>query len=292
MNLLSPFSGQPIRLDTGRGVSDGIVFQRYECKYAIPSDLIVPIRSFIQPYCEMDSFAAREEEKFYTITSLYLDTDGYKTYWDKEHDVPNRFKLRVRTYGNNSEALVKFEVKRRINEVVRKTCVEVPRETWPLLLMAPVNGFVAMSSPPKRAAFDDFIRLTRTLGATPKLLVRYQRQAFASRIDRYVRITFDRQLVCQPCTSCDLKGQTRNWRSIDGPGSVDESGPHVFLELKFMTRAPVWLLDMVRTFGLLRRGLSKYRSAVSRAIYFEQEGRELAQAMPVPRRARRRWSSW
>jgi SPX domain protein involved in polyphosphate accumulation len=102
------------------GVLDGIIFQRYEYKYAIPLDLIAPIRSFIQPYCEMDVFSAREEEKFYTITSLYLDTDKYKIYWDKEEDVPARFKIRIRTYGTDSDGPVKFEVKHRLNEIVRK----------------------------------------------------------------------------------------------------------------------------------------------------------------------------
>jgi hypothetical protein len=246
---------------------NGIVFQRYEYKYVIPPGLMEPIRAFIRPYCEMDRFAARETEQFYTITSLYFDTNGYKTYWDKEQEVPVRFKLRVRTYGNECDGPVKFEVKRRFNEVSRKTRVGVPPENWPHLLVAPVNGFAADFRPSARAAFDDFVLLTRTLGAGPKMLVRYQRQAFTSRIDRYVRITFDRRLQFQPGRTYDLKGGARNWAFSDDPVSLDESGSCVILELKFMTRAPVWLVDLVRRFGLIRRGFSKYGSAVSREIY-------------------------
>lgn len=238
---------------------NGIVFQRYEYKYLIPPGLMQPIRGFIRPYCEMDWFAAREREQFYTITSLYFDTEGYKTYWDKEEEVPTRFKLRVRTYGNGCDGPVKFEVKRRFNEVSRKTRVDVPRETWPLLLTAPVNG--------NAAKVAEFLRLAWNWGAGPRMLVRYQRQAFTSRIDRYVRITFDRRLQFQPARTCELKGWPNNWRSNDDPGSLDESGSWVVLELKFMTRAPVWLVDLVRRFGLIRRGFSKYCSAVSREVY-------------------------
>jgi hypothetical protein len=263
------------------GVLDGIVFQRYEYKYAVPPGLMEPIRSFIRPYCEMDWFAAREQEKFYTITSLYLDTTGYKTYWEKEQEVLNRFKLRIRTYGNESQGPVKFEVKRRFNEVVRKTSVVVPLETWPALIAAPGNGASLRFSQYERPAFDDFIRLIRTFGVAPKMLVRYQRQAFRSRIDRYVRITFDRHLLYQPTSSYDLTGQSRNWQSNDDPASLDEFGPRVILELKFMTRAPVWLLDLVRTFGLMRRSFSKYCTAISRAIHARQTSRELLVAIPA-----------
>jgi SPX domain protein involved in polyphosphate accumulation len=219
----------------------------------------------------MDWFAAREEEKFYTITSLYFDTEAYQTYWDKEQEVPVRFKLRVRTYGNECDGPVKVEVKRRFNEVSLKSRAEVPPETWPLLLRAPVNG--------SASKLDDFILLTQTLGARPKMLVRYQRQAFTSRIDRYVRITFDRRLLYQPTGAYDLKGGANNWRSNDGPRSLDEPGSWVILELKFMTRAPVWLVDLVRRFGLIRRGFSKYCSAVSYAVYAE------------PAVTRRRWQT-
>lgn len=290
--MSTPNTSLPSRSGQGQTtrteMRDGIVFQRYEYKYTIPPSLMDPIRSFIRPYCDMDTYAAREPDKFYTITTLYLDTQGYKTYWDKEEEVSNRFKLRIRTYGKHCEGPVKFEVKRRYNEVFLKTRVEVPRDTWPELLSVPENGLDLDFNKAEQSAFDDFIRLTRTLNATPKILVRYQRQAFTSRIDRYVRISFDRRLVHQPASACDLRGQPASWRSNDDPASMDETGPRVILELKFMTRAPVWLLELVRAFGLMRRGFSKYCTAVSRTMHAERTGRELAAAVPARTVMRRR----
>jgi hypothetical protein len=257
------------------------VFQRYEYKYSIPSRLMAPICSFLRPYCEMDGFAAREADQFYTITSLYLDSNGYKTYWDKEGEVPNRFKLRVRTYGHDSEGPVKFEVKRRINDVSRKTWLEVPRETWPSLLMPKAVGKVLNLNHAQRKALDDFVRLTRSLNAAPRMLVRYQRQAFTSSIDRYVRISFDRRIRFQPVSAYELKGQSCRWRCTDDRECTGEPGPRTILELKFTTTAPVWLVDLVRTFGLMRCGFSKYGSAVARTLGASQACSDLCMAVPA-----------
>lgn len=260
---------------------DGNVFQRYEYKYVIPASLMAPIRAFIRPYCELDSFAGREPQKFYTIRTLYLDSPGYRTYWDKQHEVPVRFKLRIRTYGDGGGGPVKFEIKRRINEVVRKTWLGVPPETWPALLAGPASRLTPDLNQAERATLDDFIRLSRTLNAGPRMLVRYQRQAYTSAIDRYVRITFDRHLCHQPAHGYDLMGQPAMWRYDDDSESLGSFGPQVVLELKFMTRAPLWLAGLTRAFGLTRRGFSKYCTAVSRNWNAARTGRELAQAIAM-----------
>jgi hypothetical protein len=261
---------------------DAVAFQRYEYKYVIPAELVTPIRSFIRPYCDMDYYAEREPENFYTISSLYLDTDGYKTFWDKEQEVPVRFKLRVRTYGERADGPVKFEIKRRFNEVTRKTWVEVPRESWPQLLTAPDTRLAAGLSAASRMALNEFLQLARGMRVAPKMLVEYQRQAFVSRIDRYVRISFDRRLRYQPIREYDFRCRPEVWQLSEGAGS------NLVLELKFMTTAPVWLQDMVRTFGLLRRGFSKYCTAVSGSLQTGVVGRHLFLAMHSPGAARTR----
>ena len=46
-----------------------------------------------------------------------------------------------------------------------------------------------------------------------------------------------------------------------------------------MNSAPVWLLDLVRTFGLVRRGFSEYCTAVVRSLGASQAGRALSLAI-------------
>lgn len=271
-------------LSGGRSLAsqpDASVFQRYEYKYTIPAGLVAPIRASLQPYCNIDPNAAREPEGFYTITTLYLDSDDYRTFWDKEGEAPQRYKLRVRTYGLEADGPVKFEVKRRFNDVFRKSRVSVPREEWPALIARPAKTALFPRGSREQAAFEDFLCLTHAIRATPKVLVRYERQAFVSRIDRYVRVSFDRRLRYQPSTSYDLNGRPGAWRATEDPASFDELGSQIILELKFMTRAPVWLVDLVRRFGLLRRGFSKYCFAVRGILGAGRIGRELAESVPA-----------
>jgi len=263
-------------------VVDAVAFQRYEYKYVIPASLREPICSFIRPYCDMDQHAVCEPEKFYTISSLYLDTDSFKTFWDKEQEVPVRYKIRIRTYGERADGPVKFEIKRRFNEISRKSWVEVPRHSWPDLLTSPASRLAVGFNSSSRMALNDFVQLVRGTRAAPKMLVVYDRQAYVSRIDRYVRISFDRHLRYQPMRDYNLRGRADAWQSNQ------EAGSNLVLELKFMTSAPVWLQDLVRTFGLLRRGFSKYCTAVSGSLETGVVGRQLFLALSSPTAARAR----
>jgi hypothetical protein len=228
----------------------------------------------------MDRFAAREPDGCYTITSLYLDSRSLKTYWDKLGDAPDRFKLRIRTYGRFADGPVRFEIKRRINEVSRKTSVAVPRAVWPLLLAGRPNAGPEFAEA-EAAGLRDFARLVAQLSASPKMLIRYERQAFVSRIDRYVRISFDKRMRCQTPRGFDLRGGASGWKHIDDLASVDDAARRVILELKFMAPAPVWLSDLVRRFDLVRRGYSKYCSAIARTVFGGQERRAALTAVPA-----------
>jgi hypothetical protein len=265
---------------------DAVSCQRYEYKYLIPPTLIEPIRSFIAPYCVLDPHSERAPENFYTIRTLYLDSAAYKTYWDKIYDVPNRFKLRIRTYGQGTSAPVKFEVKRRFNEVSVKTSLAMPCAGWTRSLE--VNRAPSEFTEAQRSAFESFIGLVRTLGAAPKMLVQYERQAFQARMNSCVRISFDRRICYQPKHCYDLQGQSGLWRFNDDSNSLGEAGARAILELKFMHGVPPWLSDMVRKFDLVRRSFSKYCSAMTRLLESKESARELAWAVPsyALRRAR------
>jgi hypothetical protein len=260
---------------------DATVFQRYEYKYTIPARLMAPIRAFLLPYCDLDPYAAREPEGFYTITTLYLDSDGYKTFRDKEEEAPQRYKLRVRTYGAQADGPVKFEIKRRFLDVFRKSRVGVPRKGWPSLITRTGKPDLFPPGSPEQVALEEFLRLVHTIRAAPKVLVRYERQAFVSRIDGYARVSFDRRLHYQPSTSWDLSGRPGAWCAAEDPASFHGLGDQIILELKFMNRAPLWLVDLVRRFGLMRRGFSKYCFAVGGILSAGKVGRELAAAVPA-----------
>jgi hypothetical protein len=231
-------------------------FARYEYKYAVnPADLEA-MRRQIAPYCRPDEYGLAENRGFYTIDSLYLDTPDYRFYWNSENRSPYRLKLRVRTYPDAANRIAKFEIKRRVQDLVVKSSTVLPQENWQHWLRKPGNA----GGP----ALDEFLSLQRAMNAGPKMLVRYSRLAFRGVVDHNVRITFDRRMVCQPMPRYELDGAPRGWSPIDDAGSVGEKCGLV-LELKFKHRPPVWMADLVRQFGLVRQGYSKYGCAVRRA---------------------------
>jgi hypothetical protein len=64
---------------------------------------------------------------------------------------------------------------------------------------------------------------------------------------------------------------------------MGRSAPGIVFELKFASAIPAWLVDLVRTFGLMRRGFSKYCSAVKRTLSAGHVASDLACAIPATR---------
>lgn len=231
---------------------------RYEFKYHIPPDRLPDIRRYLLRYCQADVNAAGE---WYPIYSLYLDNDSYRMYRDTEESAPFRMKLRVRGYAN-SQAPVKLEVKHRSRELVRKTSAIVSASDWSRIHRT-TDIFQIHKA-------GEFLQFTESLRATPKMLVTYERLAFSSKVDDYVRVTFDRRMRCQPMREWSLNGQDTRWRSVDDPASLGGGRSVYLMELKFVLAPPAWLHDMVNHFQLQRRGYSKYGRAVRRWV-FERE---------------------
>jgi SPX domain protein involved in polyphosphate accumulation len=248
------------------GSNSIISFRRYEFKYLISPSLMEPIRNFIRPYCDMDPYAQEESDEFYTVKTFYLDSADYRSYRDVLEEVPSRFTLRIRAYGKNPGGLVKLEIKRRFNDVCYKASVKVHEKLWPKLFLLQwpqgVDDFAQTTNPMVRR----FIGLARSIDAEPKMLIQYQRQAFQSRIDRYVRISFDRRLCHQTKNAFDLRAYPEDWVHSDDLNFIGDSGPRIILELKMMAHPPIWVLDMIRKFELVPRNYSKYCTAVTRLM--------------------------
>ena len=107
---------------------------RYECKYLVSPMIVPQIRQFIAPFMQPDHYAAMREGYRYPICSLYLDSDDLALYHQTVSGEKNRFKLRVRSYSDDPERAVFFEVKRKINNIVQKRRARVTREQARVLL--------------------------------------------------------------------------------------------------------------------------------------------------------------
>jgi SPX domain protein involved in polyphosphate accumulation len=192
----------------------------------------------------------------YPIVSLYLDSDDLQLCRESLRGLLKRFKLRVRSYSDDSDYPRFFEIKRRANTVIIKSRARImPNDVSTLLAgqyIPPLQNHQTEID-----AIKQFQLYMKSVGARPKILIRYMRQAYEGDVENRVRVTFDRQLVYKVSNSPEI--------SLNGSG-WQHSLNSVILEIKFTGRYPAWLERMVRYFNLQNRSMSKYVTSVKKAF--------------------------
>jgi hypothetical protein len=243
------------------GVS-ATVIERREYKYLIDAETAAGLRAAIRPFCELDKFASRSPNRTYTVDTLYFDTPDLSLFWANDHEQVDRIKMRVRGYAEAPTAPVFFEVKRRINDVILKTRGKVPRGEWAALLADPAAPIPASVTGKDRLAVERFVSLARTLHVRPFTLVRYQREPYFSTIDDYARVTFDSHIRACRMDRLSFEPDGRGWRALDDAVTQRSLASMVVLELKFTTHVPLWMVNLARSFGLVRGAYSKYGTSI------------------------------
>lgn len=229
--------------------------ERHELKFIIPSVLVPRVRAFLAPYAEPDAYTAGRPERRYPICSVYYDSPGLRFFHGTLAGERNRVKLRVRYYARVGDwsggGPAFFEIKRKVNGIVRKARARLDQElARRLIASAGAVGVVAdRVDPDARAVLEEFFRLRARYHAHPVLSVQYEREAYESRFGDYVRITFDRMLQAAPAP----------WPAEAAAGDCRLVGlGGVILEVKFTDSYPRWVSGLIRYFGLQRRSVPKY----------------------------------
>ncbi len=235
------------------------LLERYELKFTIPYSLIEPISQFAATYCSADQYSARSDDGFYRVNSLYLDTPSFLFLRKRRERAPNRFNMRVRSYGDEPVLPYFLEVKQKLGGVVRKYRAPVRNPDWHRRLSEP--GFSAPeegNSPGQTQNRELFERLIYTYQVEPKILTQYVRKAWVSDIDDYARVTFDIDLRFVERSAWNPVPDQNLMQHYDLP-AVFDPGCSVILELKCYTSAvPLWMVDLIQAFSLRRRRFSKY----------------------------------
>lgn len=244
-------------------------FDRFEAKYIVHKSQLPGIREFIKPFCIPDPNAEGIPPE-YVITTLQLDSDTLSLHYSKDRELPNRFKLRCRTYGARPINPVFLEVKRKIQGVIVKSRAMIPREFWGNPFAEGRQYQIPFRSPRERLTYAEFGRLTETLGARPVMLIRYIRESYLGRYDRYSRVTFDRNMLYCPARGCwDLPPENARWRSMDSTLALNRPFSGHILELKTDRDAPQWMVELTQRFNLVRVGFCKYSTAVRMEMLFQ-----------------------
>jgi SPX domain protein involved in polyphosphate accumulation len=230
--------------------------QRFELKFPVEEEVVLQMRDFVSSYLVLDDYAVGKPNLSYSVHSLYLDSDDLKVHQAGVNGTRNRFKLRLRYYDARPESPVFLEIKRRSNNCILKQRCGIRREAVPLLLAGqlPEPGLLTTDEPRHWFALQRFVLLLHQLKARPKLHNHYLREAWVSRHDNSVRVTFDRRVLVEPCFRAQAVTEMSQPVQVFAAFSL--------LELKFTTRFPNWFKDLVCHFNLMQSSYSKYSDGV------------------------------
>lgn len=233
-------------------------FERLELKYVIDEVVADRIRHQISGVCNADPHSTagrRSGSNSYLINSLYLDSPALAFHEAKERGDPERVKLRVRTYS--ADSIATLEIKRRRSNVIEKRRAVVDQKD----VCDAVRGIARSSSMEGKGsvALQEFSEIAARSGATPKLSVRYEREAYESHVDSYARVTFDRNIRVRPTVEWNLFPDDRGWCRFDDHWRLNLPTEPIVLELKCETAViPAWLTDVIHRNQLEQTSFSKY----------------------------------
>jgi hypothetical protein len=237
------------------------IINRYESKYLIPPSVVPEMRAWMAPFVVRDPYGKGEPSE-YSITTLQLDTPDLSFHLAKEVEALNRFKLRVRTYGEIGSSPIFTEIKAKYRHTIVKTRAQIPFAAWNERLVLDEALPDIFVSEQQEIDFLNFKRIVWQLGAIPKLLVRYVRESYMGTGLDYLRITFDRLLEYQPTSSWTDLGRSGTWFPMDSGEAQGEDNSSIVMEIKTLEQVPTWVLHLIETFDLQKTGNCKYSTGV------------------------------
>jgi hypothetical protein len=225
---------------------------RFERKYLVPDNVAVALREALMPHLELDEHMPAGPSRGYAVYSLYLDSPALELYRHTRTRQPTRIKLRVRYYDNDPASPAFVEIKEKRESQVHKRRYQTTKAFIETMLRdpqaEPVNH--ALGNGARGTALEEFCSRRRDLAASPKLYIAYDREAYNSKTEPKVRVTFDRRIKANPC------GVANRLAVI--PYGTNVGGVNVLVEFKYAGEQPEWLTNIIREFRLRRASFSKF----------------------------------
>ena len=160
---------------------------RQEYKYYVSEESLKFLRSNLSLFMSLDENLDPETNS-YTVSSLYFDTPFHNDFDEKVDGVRSREKYRLRIY-NNSDKIIKFECKKRVETVIRKLSSSISKESSKNMINGDFSNLMSNDDIFLNKAYS---KLTSS-GYKAAVIVEYDREAFTLPYGN-IRITFDKNL--------------------------------------------------------------------------------------------------
>jgi hypothetical protein len=249
-------------------------------KYWVSEEVADDVLGYARGYLIADPHGTRRGVISQYNTSLYLESPQLSCYRAHVDEAPDRFKLRVRAYGDPPQGLAFFETKRKVNSVIIKTRAAVTMDRMAPLLEGDHDALTEASGTPERRHLESFLYLQTITHARPFVLVRACREAYCSTDPHEdVRLTIDRRIAFQQARGPGFEADSNDWVPIDGEEEHGRDVGPVMLELKFPGAPPLWMAALVRRLEMCRIAYSKYVAAARSLIEGDNLDRSLWSAI-------------
>jgi hypothetical protein len=221
-------------------------FKRSELKYYINDIQTEALQGQLSNLMDFDEHG--DNFSGYRVRSLYFDSHDDECLYQKQSGIMHRQKTRLRTYGSEGNQAVKFEIKLKSGQLVRKVSVLVDKDDARAIIAGDYSRLLNYNNP----VLDKIYTTFTTKLYKPKVIVEYQRVAFTLPYCN-IRITFDKDL-------------SSNINHFDLFSGVQDSMPVVLekkqiLEIKFDQFFPDYLKKVVSALNTERMAISKYTLA-------------------------------
>ncbi|MBB3112836.1 SPX domain protein involved in polyphosphate accumulation [Paenibacillus phyllosphaerae] len=230
------------------------VFNRYENKYLMDTKAFYNLYNRLTEYMEPD--AHNKDNKFYSISNLYFDTEHHTLIRNSLSKPKYKEKLRVRAYGVPApDAKVYLELKKKVFGLVNK------RRT--ALKLQEAYEFVRTGKPPafregmNKQVIAEIEYFLSRYELEPMTYLAYDRIAMFAKGNRDLRISFDTNIRHR---RYDLKLEAG-----DHGEQLMEKGQWL-MEVKAEKTVPVWLARLLSEHEMYRTSFSKYGNEYKKSI--------------------------
>ena len=229
------------------------VFNRVEKKYLLTGEIFEEVVKRIKDYTYMDKYNIGGE--YYTLCSLYFDTDDKRFIRHSLSSPVYKEKLRLRSYGVPKEdSKVYLEMKKKFKGTVNKRRTAfyyteamdfLEKREMPAILPH-MNGQVIKE-------LSEFLKMNP--GIKPSCIVAYDRLAFFANDNKDLRISFDK----------DIRTRMHELDLLKGDYGEALIKPDMrLMEIKAVGGYPLWLVDILSELEIRKSRFSKYGKAYMR----------------------------
>ncbi len=231
-------------------------FARYEFKYILTKEISDAIEREVRHFMQYDGYALKDNDNSYHVRSQYYDNNLSTHFFEKVDGMRDRYKCRIRTYGNNNSENnpIFLEKKGRKLERTYKQRYQIDYKHLNLFYQ-PYEKERLLSVYPNVNLIQDFVFDSIRKCTTPKIIVDYVRTPYVSDFDSNFRLTFDRSLTVTQTNECyDIFKLDRAWHKV--------TAGYTILEVKFFRRFPPWFHRIIQCYNLKRLSISKFSSGM------------------------------